>query len=201
MQIGYTTIISSFKQHGFGNCTSIGVIKAAIEVFEVGSVFTALHGREGIDVTLRDGRQLQISHEEFYHVEKHCGFQLINEGDTLKEQIADYAKLCFAVICKSKEMAEDYDSFEEAMDDINNGASLYDGAKHLGIAHYCVNIPYVHADNYSGVVAHSAKQTVFVSNGYFDDYGQPNKLNSIGEWSRFANKLYRLDGKPKVQIG
>ncbi|UPT66908.1 MAG: hypothetical protein M0D57_21185 [Sphingobacteriales bacterium JAD_PAG50586_3] len=193
MQIGYITMISSFKQQGLDNSTAIGVTKAAIEVFEVGAAFTAVQHREGIDVTFKDGRKIQISNQEYFMVEEHCGFQSLNEADMLSLKDADYAQLCVAIICKSKEVVEGYDSFKEALDDINNGASLFDGAKHLGVAHYCVSVPNQLLNQKTGNVGASAKQTVFVSNSYFDEIEQPTKTGILSQWSRFATKLYNLD--------
>lgn len=193
MQIGYITMISSFKQLGLGDSTSVGVIKAAIEVFEVGAAFTAVQHREGIDVTFKDGRKIQISNLEYFMVEEHCGFQLLNGNDTLSVKDADYAQLCIAIICKSKEIVEGYDSFKEALDDINNGASLFDGAKHLGISHYCVSVPNPLVDKQTGNINQCAKQTVFVSTNYFEDCEQPTKMRTLSQWSRFASKLYNLD--------
>lgn len=193
MQIGYITMISSFKQQGLDNSAIMGVTRAAIEVFEVGAAFTAVQHREGIDVTFKDGRKIQISNLEYFMVEEHCGFQMLNGDDMLSVRDADYAQLCIAIICKSKEIVEGYDSFKEALDDINNGASLFDGAKHLGIGHYCVSLPNHMVDKKTGNVGVCAKQTVFISNTHITEYDKPAKTAILSQWARFANKLYNLD--------
>jgi hypothetical protein len=191
-ELNFKTIITSFAQHGFGNCTSIGVIKAAIEAFGLNNVFTVSETASGSKIDLRNGRSVEISKDELAYSEKNCGFKLLNDADALKKSIRDYAVLSFAVICKSKQIIEEYEKYEDAVDDVNTGENYHEAPMYLGLEKYQVNIRYKDVDKYGGIVAHSVKHTVYVSHDYFDDYGMPNRLNSIGEWAKFSRRIYRF---------
>ncbi len=187
------TIITAFRQHGFGNCTSIGVIKAAIEIFGIDGVFSIQKSGTKNKVLLKNGAELEISDDELKAAENSAGFQLLDPNDAEKVAIRTYAIVCFAVICKSKQVIEEYDSYQDAIDDVNTGESVFDGPSYLGLDNFTVGVKYKDVDSYGGIVAHSSKHTVYVSYGYFDDYGFANLLNSIWEWMRFGRKVYRFE--------
>lgn len=188
----YKTIITSFKQHGFGNCTSIGVIKAAIDIFGVGGVFSTTNTNGDLKVTLKNTKTLNLLASEIAYAQQNCGFQLL-ENTSEKKEITEYAKTCFAVISKYKQINEGYKSYEEAVDDINNGENASEAPMYLGLEQCIVPVAYKDVRQFPGIVAHSVHHTVFVSHGYYDNYGEANPLDSIGEWIRFGRKLYRFN--------
>ncbi|AWI25889.1 hypothetical protein [Flavobacterium pallidum] len=192
----FKIIISAFRQHGFGNCTSIGIIKASIEAFGINNVFESIPTTEGMQVNLRSDKQILLTKSDLQYAIENAGFELL-ESTEEKKTILDYAKLCFAVICKSKQIAEEYDNFQDAVTDVNNGESATDAPRYLGLEGYREFIRYRDVDDFGGIVAHSPRHTVYVSHGYYDDYGTPNKLSSLREWARFGRKVYRFN--PNMQ--
>lgn len=191
----FRKIMTAFRQHGFGNCTSIGVVKAAIEVYgmdEQNGVFAVAPDPCGKIVTLRDGTVVRLLSAELDTAIQLCGFQTLNAGDAEKAAVTAYAQLCFAVICKRKQMMEKYATFREAVDDVNDGESAFEAPEFLGLQAKVVRISYDDVFGCGGVVAHSPRHTVYVSHGHFDDYGAANKLDAIWEWARFARGIYRF---------
>ncbi len=189
--ITHQHIISSFAQHGFGNCTSIGVIKAAIEVWGITRIWEAKEQAGVTTFLLRNGRNVSLSVEELSLARDNSGFQLLVDTPTNRD-IVSCACICFAVICKSKQEFEEYDSLAEAIEDVNSGENATDAPRYLGLDKHQEYISYRQCFAVGGVVAHSLKHTVYVSHGDYDDYGRVNRLDSIREWMRFARKMYRF---------
>jgi len=189
--VPHETIITAFKQHGFGNCTSIGVIKAAIETWGVTEIWQMQAVDGGSRFTLKNGRAVTLTNAEIELASSHAGFQLLEDTPT-KRDITRCAVTCFAIICKVKQQLEEYGAYQEAIDDINDGEGATDAPRFLGLERFQEYIDYRTCFGVGGVVAHSVHHTVYVSHGDFDDYGEVNHLNSIRDWVRFARQMYRF---------
>ena len=135
---------------------------------------------------------MSLLNTELNYAKDNCGFVPLENDNDIKTQIREYAKLCFAVICKSKMLIEEYKTYEEAVDDVNNGESAFEAPQYLGLENLTRDVRYKDTSDFGGIVAHSVHHTVYVSMGYFDDYGTPNKLDSIKDWFRFSRRLYRF---------
>ncbi len=187
-------IIKSFRQGGTGNCVSIAVIKAGIQIFGINKV---VHFEESTDgkyaFIMKDGFEGILSESELEEAKVGSKF-LPLEND----KVLDYANLCFASMAKRALMEEHEGAtnMTQAIQSLNNGEYYYLGADWLGLRHYkrAIGLKYVW-DNL-GVVGASRKHCFFCSEGIVDDYGAPNRISLFERIKyRFFN-YYRIAQTP-----
>lgn len=183
-------IISAFRQGGTGNCVSIAIIKAGIEIFGLNKIFHSEMVSENLfGVTMRDGFELQITKEELTHAALGSRFIPLNN-----QEIFEYANLCFAVMAKRSQLEknDDFESmtFDQAIHALNNGEFYLEGPNWLGLRHHCRSIGRKFVFHYPGVVGASKKHCFFSSFGIEDVYGTPDRIhkleNRFCKWLRIA---------------
>ena len=182
-------IIKSFRQGGTGNCVSIAIIKAGIQTFGVNRVFD--HNWEGntCTVTMRDGYQLAFSEKELEIGSQGSHFLLMEY-----ESIFNYANLCFTAMAKRAQIEDNDDfedmTFEQAIETLNDGEYYLHGPDWLGLRHYVRRSGRRYVWQYKGMIGASSKHAFFVSEGYEDNYGKPDKLSGLErrfcKWIRVA---------------
>jgi hypothetical protein len=186
-------LITAFHQGGTGNCVSVAIIKASMEVFGLGHVFDTEPQADGSQqITLRDGTHLALTVAELDYARQHSLFVLGNN-----QQVLDHANFCYAVIAKRVQQDEKggVQSYAEAIDDLNNGAYYLEAPRWLGLQHYVRAVGLRYVQQYAGVIGASPHHCFFASHKLADDHGQVDPIR----WFDFKYKLYhylRLDTQP-----
>lgn len=182
-------IIRSFRQGGTGNCVSIAIIKAGIEIFGLNQIFhSQLEDSGNYNFMLRDGFQSTISPQEYEQAVSGSMFQ-----ELANKEIYDYAVLCYAVMAK-RAMIEGNDqqdnlTYQQAIATLNNGENYLQGPYWLGLRHNYRNIGRRYARTNPGCVGASRAHCFYVSYGMEDQYGVPDH---IGLLERNFVHWYRL---------
>lgn len=183
-------IIQAFRQGTVeegGNCASIALIKAAINVFGVGYVFEISKSENIYSVVFKDRTELIFTQEQLDFTTKRADFHL-RQGTTqdeteLYKEIYDYANLCFcAMVKKVTEIGESGDGigdFENAIVALNDGATTSVLYKTLGLTN--VNGPsvWMRTKGQAGIIAWKKAHTVFVSDGIYDHYGEARTIGAF----------------------
>lgn len=187
-------LIESFKQGGTGNCVSIAVIKASIQVFGIDKVVHfSKNELNNFHFSMRDGFEDQLSHQEIDIARKESNFILLENT-----AVFEYAVLCFAAMAKRAQIEtnEDAGSYIEAINSLNNGEFYYMGADWLGLRHYkrAIGLKYVWEN--IGVVGASSKHCFFCSEGIVDNYGSPNYINGLERLKYKFFNYYRIASTP-----
>lgn len=186
-------LITAFHQGGTGNCVSVAIIKAGIEVFGLGHVFDAEAQADGSQhVTLRDGTQLTLSAAELDYARQHSLFVAGNS-----QEIFDYANFCYAAIAKRVQQDEKdgTQTYAEAIDDLNDGAYYLEAPRWLGLQHYARPLGLKFVQQYAGVIGASPHHCFFASHKLADDHGDVDPIR----WIDFKYKFYhylRIDPTP-----
>lgn len=187
-------LIKSFKQGGAGNCVSIAVIKASIQVFGLHNVvhFQTLTP-DSISFIMKDGFEGVLGQDEMAIAEAGSRFQCLEN-----RAIFDYSNKCFAAMAK-RLLDEGYGNattFTMAVSELNDGEHYHKGADFLGLRHYrrAVGLKYVLSN--IGVVGASKKHCFFCSNGLVDNYGVPDRINILERIKYRFFDYYRIDSKP-----
>lgn len=173
-------IIESFRQGGTGNCVSIAVIKAGIEIFGMYNIFryTRNSSDEGFNFLMRDGFEAEVSQQELQMARS--GSQFINLNNL---EVYNYANICFAAMAK-RAMIEGNDdipnpNYLQAVATLNDGEYYLHGPSWIGLRH---NIRYIgrkFARNNPGCVGASKFHCFYVSNGIEDKYGRPDNVGFL----------------------
>ncbi|HEX2628557.1 MAG TPA: hypothetical protein VHM26_06095 [Chitinophagaceae bacterium] len=175
-----------------GNCASIAVIKAAIQVFGVDGVFTSVQVNDGWSITLRNNTKLKLSRNELNLVSANCGF--IRDSSTNAERnlfyqkVYDYAILCYAVMIKNAMTLGEgdslrFESFSNAMSALNDGTYTPCVYRFLGLENHVIPHGwYARTKGEAGFVAWSNGHAVFASDGRYDDHGANKKLGFKGRF-------------------
>lgn len=171
-------LIRSFKQDGAGNCVSIAIIKAGIEVFGLGKVIHAEKIATGYRVTMRDGFSFDITNEEIQIASKGSKFKLLEN-----REVFDYANFCFGAMAKRAQIEENDDfqnmTFEKAIATLNDGEYYTYGPHFLGLRHNYRHVGRRYIFHYPGVVGASIKHCFFASYGWEDKYGTPDYIGLL----------------------
>jgi hypothetical protein len=187
-------IIKSFRQGGTGNCVSIAVIKAAIQVFGADKVVHFQPSEDdGFAFTMRDGFEAMLTKSEIVEARSSSKFLSLEN-----ESIYTCANLCFASMSKRAllEENENASSFTEAIATLNNGEYYYLGADWLGLKHHKRALGLKYIWNNIGVVGASPKHCFFCSEGIVDDYGAPNRINWLERVKYKFFHYYRIAKDP-----
>lgn len=187
-------IIKSFRQGGTGNCVSIAVIKAAIQIFGLEKVVHFESSQEGgMSFIMKDGFEGVLSATELEDCKKGSKFIILENENAYK-----YACLCFASMAK-RVLIEEHEgslTINQAIEALNNGEYYYLGADWLGLRHYkrAIGLKYVW-DNF-GVVGASRKHCFFCSEGIVDDFGTPNRIRFLERIKYKFFNYYRIAHDP-----
>jgi hypothetical protein len=155
-----------------GNCASVAIIKAAIGTFGVAKVFEIKKSEKTNAVKLKDGATFEISDTEIEYAKNKSKFI---PGDTTKteiKQIFEYARLCFAILCKSYQI-QSYKGkpFEFVVDKLNEGYTTSDIHGLLGLNKKLIgnNPSYELLKSYKNLVLWNSAHAVYYSEGFYDE--------------------------------
>ena len=183
-------IITSFKQGGTGNCVTIAIIKAGIEIFGLYNIFHYQKNNEGdgFSFMMRDGIENTVTSEELDLARQGSKFTVLNN-----QEIFDYANICFAAMAK-RAMIEGNDdmenpSYQQAIGTLNNGEYYLHGPNWIGLRHNYRYIGRKYARNNPGCVGASKHHCFYVSNGLEDNYG---RVDHIGLFERRFVHWFRI---------
>ncbi len=184
-------LIKAFKQGGTGNCVSIAIIKAGIEIFGLNTVFQSNWVGDICNVIMRDGYELEFSKEEF----ESC-YQLSKFIELENKDVYNYAVLCFAAMVKRAQLEENDNisnlTFNEAAETLNKGEYYLEGPHWLGLRHHIRSIGRKYIWQYKGVIGASRKHCFFASRGIEDNYGSVDKIGVLEKhfckWFRVTTK-------------
>lgn len=187
-----TNLITAFKQGGTGNCVSIAIIKASIEIFGMDKVVIYSKNENGYNITMKDGYQLKLTYSELEIASKKSFFQ-----NGTNDNILEYANFLFGAMAK-RAQEENNDgnldmSYQQATDTLNNGEYYLEGPHWLGLRHHIRYIGRKYCSQYPGVVRASKSHCAFITFGVEDNYGKPDTLSWIE--SKFF-KFYRIANEP-----
>lgn len=191
-------LIKSFKQtkvnlpsvSSLGNCASIAMIKASIEVFGLNNIFDYEKVGNVYKVVLKDGTKLSFTESELSRSNEVIGFEL-NIHDTNKLQLFQsiyaYACLCMCVMTKRVmeigEAGDGIGDFEAALMALNDGANTPSLPEKLGLQNYFTS-PGFHNKSNIGMMGWLNGHTVYMSNKYYDNYGTPQKIKAFNKYFR-----------------
>lgn len=181
-------IIQSFRQGGTGNCVSIAIIKAGIEILGLNKIFHHQEKDGGFEFMMRDGFEGKVSEEEWSKAKAGSRFIPLQN-----EEVYNYANTCFAAMAK-RAMIEGNDdipnpTYDQAIETLNDGEYYLHGTNWLGLRHNYRNVGRKYARNNPGCVGASKKHCFYVSNGFEDEYGNPDR---IGFMDRPFAHWYRI---------
>ncbi len=171
-------LIKSFRQGGTGNCVSIAIIKAGIQIFGLGRIFDHHWEGDTCSVTMRDGYQLEFTKAELEIGSS--GSRFIPLGN---EEVFNYANLCFTAMAKRAQIEENDDfedmTFEKAIETLNDGEYYLHGPDWIGLRHHVRRSGRRYVWQYRGMIGASSRHAFFASQGYEDNYGRPDRLSRL----------------------
>lgn len=189
MEVTNIDIIKSFAQgqvnlpntHGsLGNCASIALIKASIEVFGIDKVFEKEKLGEVYKITFKNNHQIQFTESELERSKLVAGFKLNNKVPAkleLYSSIYNYSNLALcAMVKRVMEIGEagmGKGDFEKALLALNDGAVTSDLPEKLGLESHCLHLRNFNKSNGKGVIGWRGGHTVYISQRKRDDRGSP----------------------------
>jgi hypothetical protein len=160
---------------GGGNCASIALIKASIGTFGINGVFknvTFDSANSILHVTLRNDDIVDLTFDRFNNGKEYLSIQKIGDDD-MSKQIADYARFCFAVMCRREQLLLGYNRnhFYRGVDKLNKGQSAGEIYTLLGLKNEPIeNLSFDNLNNYKNLVVYNGPHAVYSSSGYYDEF-------------------------------
>jgi len=162
-----------------GNCASVALIKASIEVFGLNNVFKHEKSVDSYKVTFKNNRIVIFSETELARSNEVAGFKL-NEKEPAKLElytsIRDYAQIAMCAMVKRVmeigEAGEGKGDFEKALRALNDGANTPNLPEKLGLEDYCLDKKWFRDANGNGLFGWLSGHTVYISHGVRDKYGE-----------------------------
>lgn len=184
-------LIEAFKQGGEGNCVSIAIIKAGIEIFGINGIFSHQWENDNCTVIQRDGFTLSITKQELEIATESSNFILLKN-----KNVFDYANLCFTIMAKRAHIegndGQENMTFEEALTSLNEGESYLEGPHWIGLRHHIRSVGRKYIWQYKGVIGASRKHCFFASEGIEDNYG---KIDNLNRFERRFCRWFRINEK------
>lgn len=161
-----------------GNCASIALIKASIEVFGLNNVFMYEKIADTYRVTFKNNRQVSFTEKELARSNDVSGFVLNTKEPSKLElytSIQKYAQIALCSMVKRVmeigEAGEGKGDFEKALRALNDGANTPSLPEKLGVEDYCLGKKWHRDANGKGLFGWLKGHTVYVSQGVRDKYG------------------------------
>lgn len=174
-----------------GNCASIGLIKASIDIFGLNNLFVISQEEDNYSVTLKDGSSVHFTQNELDRSNEVIGFRLnkdFPEKITLFREIFEYAQICMCIMTKkvmlNGESGKGIGNFESALIALNDGANTPSLPKKLGLQDYFSQPKWFLSTSDKGMIGWLNGHTVFISQGYYDYYGNPKKVKLFTPYKR-----------------
>lgn len=162
-----------------GNCASIALIKASIEVFGIGNIFKHEKMGDTYQVTFKNNRKVSFTEKELERSIDVAGFEINTLNPTKLElytSILDYAQIAMcAMVKRVMEIGEAGDGigdFENALRALNDGANSPSLPEKLGIEEYSYRKGWLSGASGKGMFGWFKSHTVFISQGVRDDKGK-----------------------------
>ena len=185
-------ILNAFKQgviDGSGNCASIALIKAAIDRYGVGNVFSSLRDASGerYFVILHSGKELMLTYEEIERAARKAKFT--ESSDPTVRAIKLYADTCFAVMAKHLQVnqslqadASKYDDFDKAIEDLNDGFFTPAIAEVLGLRITPIKSTVRVIRRKSAAVVYNVYHAAYASYGIYDEASDSDGVAPIAKF-------------------
>lgn len=186
-QLSSDRIFDSFKQGERTNCSSIAFIKASLNIFGLDNLFVTEKVNDSLyKITLKNNATFNLTNKELNTATISADFVFIKKNEDSKK-IRDYAVLAYAVMAKYKQIIDREDSFEKALEDLEEG-ELYTPTiyKYLGFekGKQIEKLKRLSGGEFCGVVAWSNAHAVFVCQDYMDYYGNKKSL-----WEKYPSRF------------
>jgi hypothetical protein len=183
------------KFGGGGNCASIALIKSAIGTFGINGVFKNLtvdSVRKIVRVTLRNNEVIDLTFDRLEDGKNHFSITKIGQ-DIISKQIADYSRLCFAVMCRKEQLLLGYDSkyFYRGVDKLNKGQDASEIYKLLGLTNLVVqDLSIENLKKYKNLLIYNNIHAVYSSLGYYDEFfnGTITGIEPLSDLNKFHCK-------------
>ncbi|MDQ7826267.1 MAG: hypothetical protein RDV48_25925 [Candidatus Eremiobacteraeota bacterium] len=181
----FDDIMDGFNQGTEGNCASIAVIKAAMDKYGTG-VFQDVQKTAdgGYNVKLRDGRDVQLTAQEYQTAQQMAGF----EGKGGDEQ--QFATLCYGVMAKGA-LAENNEGCKDYMGackSLNDGEWPNDTARYMGLQNDMMPLDPQNLGGQDGVVGWNTKHAIYMDNQggnlMSDHYGEAYNYDGTDTFNR-----------------
>lgn len=186
-QLSSDQIFESFKQGERTNCSSIAFIKASLNVYGLDNLFVTEKINDNLQkITLKNDASFDLKNEEINKAKISAGFLFIKDNCD-SEKIRDYAVLTYAVMAKYKQIIDKESTFDEALEDLEDGAvytpTIY---KYLGfkLGKQIQKLKRQSGSEYCGVVAWSKAHAVFVCEEFMDYYGNKKSI-----WIKYPGRF------------
>ena len=186
-QLSSDQIFESFKQGERTNCSSIAFIKASLNVYGLDNLFVTEKINDNLQkITLKNDASFDLKNEEINKAKISAGFLFIKDNCE-SEKIRDYAVLTYAVMAKYKQIIDKEATFDEALEDLEDGAvytpTIY---KYLGfkLGKQIQKLKRQSGSEYCGVVAWSKAHAVFVCEEFMDYYGNKKSI-----WIKYPGRF------------
>ncbi|WP_347052186.1 hypothetical protein [Flavobacterium olei] len=178
-QLSSDKIFESFKQGERTNCSSIAFIKASLNIYGLDNLFISEKtADDSYKITLKNNATFNLNSRELNRAKVSADFVFIKDNCD-SEKIIDYAVLTYAVMAKYKQIIDNEATFEEALEDLEDGAvytpTIY---KYLGfkLGKQIQKLKRETGSEFCGVVAWSKAHAVFVCEDFMDYYGNKKSI-------------------------
>ena len=171
-------LIGAWRQTTEGNCVTVGVTKAACDIYGSKLFKKIKNNDEGIQVKLQNGEDISLSWDELSLARKYSDFRGSNEAALA------FGTLVYAVAAKGAQNVghEGARSYSRALVSLNNGEYVKDVASFLGIEDKLQKVDTETLDDKDGIIAASNGHVIYVNRGadgkhYADSYGSSELYN------------------------
>ena len=176
--------IAAWRQGGQGNCSTVAAIKGLVDAYGKEGAFTSINKNDdgSYNVKLLDGRDVALTTKELAHSTKRSGFIEKGEGNDL-----EFANLAFAVAAKNKQNLSGYNSFDHAINSLNDGENPWDSPKWLGVPkENLINMSGKDASKYDSMVGWNSRHAVFVDRHVNAEGQASQKVDLYGNANHFG---------------
>ncbi|NHN24958.1 hypothetical protein FIA58_004635 [Flavobacterium jejuense] len=165
-------------QGSVGNCASIALIKAAIEIFGLYAVFDLQQNNETYSVTFKNNHTVSFTDAELER-STYVADLIINASDpgkvALNKAIMDYANIALCAMVKRVmeigEAGAGKNDFEQALIALNDGANTPTLPEKLGLENNYYGKKWYRNASGNGLIGWLKGHTVYISQGKRDDRG------------------------------
>lgn len=189
-------LMRSWCQSVEGNCSSVAVIKAAMQQYGRRIFEDLRYEADGsVKVRMHDGYQLTLTQNERNLAERSSHFRGRGEA-------ANLAELAFAAMAKrcAEESILKRGDFAAALENLNTGHSPRHCAELLGMRHNLVSIRPKEAAGHQAVVAWSVEHAIFVrtqdGRTEADHYGRPVQYDGSDTNGHWAYGSFAMAPRP-----
>jgi hypothetical protein len=186
-QLSSDKIFESFKQGERTNCSSIAFIKASLNVYGVNNLFVTEKLNDSLyKITLKNNATFNLKKSELDKAKISADFVYIKTNPE-SEEITEYAILAYAVMAKYRQITDKKQSFENALEDLEEGEvytpTIY---KYLGFekGKQIQKLKRESGSEFCGVVAWSTAHAVFVCGEFMDYYGNKKSI-----WIKYPGRF------------